>query len=123
MLGSFILCNQDLIAVWNILDIKVFENFGNDILLNSSEFILDYIKKNDKSINININYKNLLYEDSKCNCKNIDDYNKKNILIINESDFGCVFGGYAQKGFEFDSSKKRIIKVFYFLLIYPKYTL
>ena len=46
ILGSFILCNQDLIAVGNIHDIRVLENFWSD-LLNSSEFALDYIKQND----------------------------------------------------------------------------
>ena len=112
MLGSFILCNRDLIAVGNIHNIIVFEKFGNDILLNSSEFILDYIKQNDKSININ--YKKLLYKGSDNHWDKIGDYNKKNILVIIKSDKGFIFGGYAQKGFGLESSKKADDKSFLF---------
>ena len=84
ILGSFILCNQDLIAVGNIHDIRLFENFGSDILLNSSEFVLDYIKQNDTSLNIN--KKKLLFKGSNCDWYSILRRNKTNILIIIESD-------------------------------------
>ena len=111
-LGSFILCNQDLIAVGNVHEINVFENFGNDTLLNSSEFILDYIKKNDTSINIK--NKKLLFEGSDCCNIKIGDYNQKNILVVVKSNFGYIFGGYAEKGFGFESSKKADDKSFLF---------
>ena len=45
ILGSFILCYQELIAVGNILDIKGLKNYKSNILLDRAEFILDYIKK------------------------------------------------------------------------------
>ena len=121
IIGSFILCNQDLIAVGNIHDIRVLENFGNDILLNSSKFILDYIKQND--ISININYQKLLFKGSHCDWNKISGYNKKNILIIIESDDNFIFGAYAQKGFGFEGSKKEDDKSFLFSIslskIYP----
>ena len=90
-------------------------------MLNSSQFVLDYIKQNDTSLNIN--KKKLLFKGSHCGWNYIYDYNKKNILIIIESDNDYIFGVYAQKGFGYYGSKKKTIKPLYFLLIYLKYTL
>jgi len=81
-------------------------------LLNSSQFVLDYIKQNDTSLNIN--NKKLLFKGSHCGWNNICDYNKKNILIIIESDNDYIFGVYAQKGFGFYGSKKKDDKTFLF---------
>ena len=102
ILGSFILCNQVLIAVGNIHDIRALENFGSDYLLDSSEFIFDYINKNNTSLNINkkkLLFKGSHFEYKKCN-------NKKNILIIIKSDTGYIFGGYTKIGFKNKYSRK-----------------
>ena len=122
ILGSFILCYQELIAVGNILDIKGLKNYKSNILLDRAEFILDYIKKINTSFNFN---KNLLFKDCDCEwytiCKN-----KKNILIIIKSDTGYIFGGYLKKGFSLTDKEIKDDKCFLFSAnlskIYPAKT-
>ena len=110
ILGSFILCNQDLIAVGNIHDIRVLENIESGILLNSSEFVLDYIKQNDKSININ--KKKLLFKGSNCKWDYILGKIKNYILIIIESDSNYIFGLYNRTGFGYYGSRNDLCFLF-----------
>ena len=79
-------------------------NFNSKIIykINSLEFIFDYIRENDKSLNFN-NIK-LLYRGSRDGdrtktCHKLCD-NKQNVLIIIQSDKGYTFGGYSKIGFK-----------------------
>ena len=79
-----------------ILDSKIIESKS------SLDFILNYIRQNDKTFNFN-NLK-LLYRGSRDGdrtktCHELCD-NKKNVLIIMKSDNNYIFGGYSKIGFK-----------------------
>jgi len=82
------------------LDSKIIESKSN------INFILDYIKQNDKTLNFN-NIK-LLFRGSKngdrtSTCHELCD-NKQNVLIIMKSDSGYIFGGYSKVGFKVNNN-------------------
>ena len=79
-----------------ILDSKIIESKS------SLDFILNYIRQNDKTFNFN-NLK-LLYRGSRDGdrtktCHELCD-NKKNVLIIMKSENNYIFGGYSKIGFK-----------------------
>ena len=84
------------------------KNFYDDSTLsNSIDFVLDYIKQKDKSINFNqikLLYKSSRDSDNVRICHKLCD-NKKNILIIIKSDNNYIFGGYTKIGFQRGVSK------------------
>ena len=70
--------------------------------INSINFILDYLRINDKALNYN-NIK-LLYRGSRDGdrtktCHQLCD-NQQNVLIIMQSDDGYIFGGFSKIGFK-----------------------
>lgn len=104
-------------------------DFFSSILSSKDEinFILNYIKENDKTFSFN--ELNLLFRGSrdgdntillhnKCDCK-------QNVLILIKSDSGYIFGGYSKIGFNTDNNLKYLIdnKCFLFSInlkkIYP----
>ena len=79
-------------------------SFDSNILesIYSIDFILDYIKENDKSINIGdikLLFSGSRYGDNTIICHELCD-NKPNVLIIMKSDDGFIFGGYSKIGFK-----------------------
>ena len=80
-------------------------------IVNSSEdidFILNYIRKNDKSFyfnNINLLYRGTKDGDRTETCHKLCD-NKKNIIIFMKSDNGYRFGGYCKIGFKTNINKE-----------------
>ena len=84
----------------NIINNLIFDS--KILSINSIDFILYYIRENDKSFNFNSI--RLLYRGSKDGdrtktCHELCD-KKKNILIVIQSDNGYAFGGYSKIGFE-----------------------
>ena len=82
------------------LDSKIIESKSN------INFILDYIKQNDKTLNFN-NIK-LLFRGSRDGdrtktCHELCD-NKQNVLIIMKSETGYIFGGYSKVGFKVNNN-------------------
>ena len=82
------------------IDSKIIES------INSIDFILDYIRQNDKLFNFN-NIK-LLYRGSRDGdrtktCHQLCD-NKQNVLIVMKSDTGYIFGGYSKIGFKINNN-------------------
>ena len=80
----------------NSFDSKIIESKDN------INFILDYIKQNDKSLNIS--KIKLLFRGSRDGertktCHELCD-NKQNVLIIMKSETGYIFGGYSKIGFK-----------------------
>jgi len=76
----------------------------------SINFILDYIRQNDKSFNFN-NIK-LLYRGSKDGdrtktCHELCD-NKQNVLIFMQSDNNYIFGGYSKIGFKIGNKEYKV---------------
>ena len=72
------------------------------VSIDSINFILDYIKENDKTFNFN--EMKLLYRasrdgDNTAICHELCD-NKQNVLIIIKSKTGYIFGGYSKIGFK-----------------------
>ena len=70
--------------------------------INSIDFILSYIKENDKSFKFNdikLLYRGSRDGDRTKTCHQLCD-NKRNILIIMQSDIGYIFGGYSSIGFK-----------------------
>ena len=70
-------------------------NFDSKIIdsINKIDFILNYIRDNDKSFNF----------DRTKTCHQLCD-NKRNILIIMQSDIGYIFGGYSSIEFKINNS-------------------
>ena len=94
-----IISNQKLNGKYDF-DSKIIESKDN------INFILDYIKQNDKTFNFN-NIK-LLFRGSRDGeriktCHELCD-NKQNVLIIMKSDYGNIFGGYSKVGFKVNNS-------------------
>jgi len=80
----------------NYLDSKIFDS------INSIDFIIDYIRQNDKSSNfknIQLLYRGSRDGDRTKTCHQLCD-NKQNILIVMKSDTGYIFGGYSKIGFK-----------------------
>ena len=80
----------------NYLDSKIFDS------INSIDFIIDYIRQNDKSSNFNgikLLYRGSRDGDRTKTCHQLCD-NKQNVLIIMQSDTGHIFGGYSKIGFK-----------------------
>ena len=80
----------------NSFDSKIIESKEN------INFILDYIKKNDKTLNIS--KIKLLFRGSRDGertktCHELCD-NKQHVLIIMKSETGYIFGGYSKIGFK-----------------------
>ena len=100
--------NANEISESLIFDSKIIQS------LNSIDFILNYIRQNDKSFSFN-NIK-LLYTgsrdgDSTKTCHKLCD-DKQNILIIMKSDTGYIFGGYSKIGFKtINERSKREYKI------------
>ena len=70
--------------------------------INKIEFLLGYIRKNDKSFNfreIKLLFRGSRDGDRTKTCHQLCD-NKRNILIIIESDIGYIFGGYTSVEFK-----------------------
>ena len=90
-------------------------NFNNLSTIVSSKdeinFILNYIKENDKSLNINS--LNLLFRGSRDGDSTVSLHNKcddkNNILILIKSTIGYIFGGYCKIGFH--SQNRPIYKI------------
>ena len=92
--------NNKQITSKSLFDSKIINSI-DDI-----KFILDYIKENDKSFSFNS--LKLLYRGSKDGdkteiCHKLCD-DKKNLLIIIESDTGHIFGGYCKIGFKINEN-------------------
>jgi len=82
------------------LDSKILDS------INSIDFIINYIRQNDKSFNFN--EIKLLYRGSRDGdrtkiCHELCD-NKQNVLIIMQSDTGYIFGGYSKIGFKINNN-------------------
>ena len=78
------------------LDSKILDS------INSIDFIIDYIRQNDKSFNfseIKLLYRGSRDGDRTKTCHQLCD-NKQNVLIIIQSDTGYIFGGYSKIGFK-----------------------
>ena len=78
------------------LDSKIIES------INSINFIIEYIKENNKLFNfkeIKLLYRGSRDGDRTKTCHELCD-NKKNVLIIIQSDTGYMFGGYSKIGFK-----------------------
>ena len=74
--------------------------------INSINFILDYIRKNDKSFNFNeikLLYRGSRDGDRTKTCHELCD-NKQNVLIIMKSDTDHIFGGYSKIGFKINNN-------------------
>ena len=75
--------------------------------LGEIDFILDYIKQNDKELSFKklvLLYRGSRDGDDTKICHNLCDH-KQNILIIIKSDIGYIFGGYSKIGFETNNDK------------------
>jgi len=82
--------------------------FDSTILdsINSINFIIDYIRQNDKSSNFNgikLLYRGSRDGDRTKTCHQLCD-NKQNILIVMKSDTGYIFGGYSKIGFKVNNN-------------------
>ena len=72
------------------------------VSLDSINFILDYLRENDKSFNfdeIKLLYRGSRDGDNTTLCHELCD-NKQNVLIVIKSDTGYIFGGYSKIGFK-----------------------
>ena len=81
--------------------------------LGEIDFILDYIKKNDKELSfkkIVLLYRGSRDGDDTQICHNLCDH-KKNVLIIIKSDIGYIFGGYSKIGFEAYNNNECVYKI------------
>ena len=70
--------------------------------INSINFILDYIRQNDKEFNfskLNLLYRGSRDGDRTKTCHELCDY-KQNVLVVILSDTGYIFGGYSKIGFK-----------------------
>ena len=70
--------------------------------MNSISHIIEYIKENDKSFNfkeMKLLFRGSRDGDRTKTCHELCD-NKKNILILIQSDTGYMFGGYSKIGFK-----------------------
>ena len=84
----------------NYFDSKILDS------INSIDFIIDYIRQNDKSSNfknIQLLYRGSRDGDRTKTCHQLCD-NKQNVLIIMESDTGYIFGGYSKIGFKVNNN-------------------
>ena len=78
--------------------------------INSIDFILSYIKENDKSFKFNdikLLYRGSRDGDRTKTCHELCD-NKQNILIIMQSNTEYIFGGYSKIGFKTINDRKKI---------------
>ena len=100
--------NANEISESLIFDSKIIQS------LNSIDFILNYIRQNDKSFsfnNIKLLYRGSRDGDSTKTCHKLCD-DKQNILIIMKSDTGYKFGGYSKIGFKtINDRSKREYKI------------
>ena len=97
--NSNLLENQSIILDEDI-DIVIFDS--KIVSMKSINFILDYIRENDKSFNFNeikLLYRGSRDSDNTKTCHELCD-NKQNVLIIIKSDTGFIFGGYSKIGFK-----------------------
>ena len=83
-------------------------NFDSKIIdsINKIDFILNYIRDNDKSFNfkeVKLLYRGSRDGDRTKTCHQLCD-NKRNILIIMQSDIGYIFGGYSSIEFKINNS-------------------
>ena len=79
------------------------------VSLNSINFIINYIRENDKSFifdEIKLLYRGSRDGDNTTLCHELCD-NKQNVLIIIKSDYGYIFGGYSKIGFKSFNDKKK----------------
>ena len=79
-------------------------NFDSKIIdsINKIDFILNYIRDNDKSFNfkeIKLLYRGSRDGDRTKTCHELCDY-KQNVLVVILSDTGYIFGGYSKIGFK-----------------------
>ena len=80
----------------NYFDSKILDS------INSIDFIIDYIRQNDKSSNfknIQLLQRGSRDGDRTKTCHQLCD-DKQNILIVMKSDTGYIFGGYSKIGFK-----------------------
>ena len=93
----------NLYPITNVgIDSKIFKS------INDLDFILNYIKTNDK--NFHFTYLKLLFRgsrdgDSIKKCHDLCD-NKKNVLEVIKSDSGHIFGGYCKIGFKINEKNE-----------------
>ena len=89
----------------NKIDSKLF------LSKNPINFILNYIRKNDKYVNCNeikLLYRGSIDGDRTKRCHKLCD-NKKNVIIFIQSDKGYIFGGYSKIGFKTTKKREYII--------------
>ena len=94
------------ILIDEAIDIFIFDS--KIVSINSINFVLDYIRKNDKSMKIKemkLLYRGSRDGDNNKTCHELCD-DKQNILIIIKSDTGYIFGGYSKIGFKTYNDKK-----------------
>ena len=106
--------NNEKTIIKNSFDSKIFNSI-NDI-----DFILDYIRKNDKSNSFNkikLLYRGSRDGDRTKTCHNLCD-NKKNVLIVIKSDYGYIFGGFCKIGFQVKDKNEYLIDNNCFLFSY-----
>ena len=107
---------KNKIASLNIsFDCKIFNSSINEI-----NFILDYIRENDKSFcfnDINLLYRASRDGDRTETCHKLCD-DIKNVLIIIKSEKGYIFGGYCKIGFKINPNRDFKIDNYCFLFSY-----
>ena len=92
--NKLILLNEDKYKIY--IDSKIIES------VNSINHIIEYIKESDKSFNfkeMKLLYRGSRDGDRTKKCHELCD-NKKNVLILIQSDTGYMFGGYSKIGFK-----------------------
>ena len=92
----------------NILEINKIFNFDSKIIdsISKIDFILDYIRDNDRPFNfkeVKLLYRGSRDGDRTKTCHKLCD-NKRNILIIMQSDIGYIFGGYTSIEFKINNN-------------------
>ena len=88
------------------------KSFDSKIIgsINTIDFILNYIRQNDKSFNFNeikLLYRGSRDGDSTKTCHELCD-NKRNVLIVMKSETDYMFGGYSKIGFKTSEWDKKV---------------
>ena len=102
--------------------IDLFPGDDSKIIYSMSEiqFIIDYIKKEDKSFefkNLKLLFRGSRDGDRTKKCHHLCD-NKQNVLIIIQSDIGNIFGGYSKIGFKVSNKAEYLVDNNCFLFSY-----
>ena len=102
--------------------IDLFPGDDSKIIYSMSEiqFIIDYIKKEDKSFefkNLKLLFRGSRDGDRTKKCHDLCD-NKQNVLIIIQSDIGNIFGGYSKIGFKVSNKAEYLVDNNCFLFSY-----